>query len=334
MRCRASLFVCAFVAALVAGAGTPVAAAAATAERAADEIAPGVYLVPGKLVPGQQPDGNTVIFRAPEGAVVVDTGRHVEHTEAVLARIAALGLQPRVIVNSHWHLDHIGGNALFRQRYPNVRVFASGALAEAQRGFLADYRKQLEQMVASADTNAAAKESYRREMGLIDAGSKLAPTDVVTASGRQVLAGRALELHLEEHTVTAGDVWVFDPVTRVLVAGDLVTLPAPFLDTACPARWQAALARLEKDASWELLVPGHGAPMNHKELAVYRRAFDELLACAATTAPAASCVDGWFRTGGELVHASDPGVGHDFVGYYVNAVLRGDAAKTKQLCGD
>jgi len=331
MRCRASLSVCAFVAVLVAGAGTALAAGAA--ERAADEIAPGVHLVPGKLVPGQQPDGNSVIFRAPEGAVVVDTGRHVEHTEAVLARLAALGLEPRVIVNSHWHLDHVGGNVLFRDRYPDVRVFASGALADAQRGFLADYRKQLEQMVASADTGAAAKESYRREMGLIDAGPRLAPTDVVTKSGRQVLAGRPLELHLEEHAVTAGDVWVFDPATKVLVAGDLVTLPAPFLDTACPARWQAALGRLEKDRSWELLVPGHGAPMHHKELALYRQAFDQLLACAASTAPAAACVDGWFRTGGELVSASDPGVGHDFVGYYVNAVLRGDPAKTKQLCG-
>ena len=332
MRCRASFSFCALVAGLIAGAGSPLAAAAA--ERAADEIAPGVYLVPGKLVPGHQPDGNSVIFRAPEGAVVVDTGRHVEHTEAVLARIGALGLTPRVVVNSHWHLDHIGGNVLFRQRYPDVRVFASAALAEAQHGFLANYRRQLEQMVASADTSAEAKESYRREMGLIDAGPLLAPTDVVTASGRRVLAGRPLELHLEERAVTAGDVWVFDPATRVLVAGDLVTLPAPFLDTACPARWQAALARLDEDASWELLVPGHGAPMHHAELALYRRAFDELLACAATTAPAAACVDGWLRTGGELVRANDPGNGRDMVGYYVDAVLRGDPAKTKQLCGD
>ena len=49
---------------------------------------------------------------------------------------------------------------------------------------------------------------------------------------------------LEARAVTAGDVWLFDPATRVLAAGDLVTLPAPFLDTACPERWKAALDRV------------------------------------------------------------------------------------------
>ncbi len=325
------LAACALVGSMLAGAPARAAAAAPPA-KAADEIAPGVYLEPGKLEPGRQPDGNSVIFRAPEGAVVVDTGRHVEHTEAVLARIAALGLTPRVVVNSHWHLDHIGGNVLFRRRYPDLRVYASAALAAAQGGFLANYHRQLEEMVASADTSAETKESLRREMALIDAGPLLAPTDVVTASGPRMLAGRSLELHLEKPAVTAGDVWVLDPATRVVAAGDLVTLPVPFLDTACPSGWQAALRHLE-EADWDLLVPGHGGPMSRQELASYRRAFDNLVACGASSRAAAECVRGWFQDAGELAAAADPGSGHDMMTYYVTSSLRATPAHTAALCG-
>ena len=48
------------------------------------ELAPGVDLLPGRFVKGTQPDGNTVILRGRTGLVVVDTGRHPEHTQGVI----------------------------------------------------------------------------------------------------------------------------------------------------------------------------------------------------------------------------------------------------------
>ncbi|HET9768045.1 MAG TPA: MBL fold metallo-hydrolase [Thermoanaerobaculia bacterium] len=310
---------------------TASAAAGAAATDRSQEIAAGVYLVPGVFVPGRQPDGNSVIFSAPAGAVVVDTGRHPQHTQAVLDQIAALGLVPRAVVNTHWHLDHVGGNVLFRQRHPDVRIYASDAIAEARTGFLANYHQQLETMLAGAQPGSAAQEGFRRELALIDAADQLAPDEVIAASGPRVLAGRPLELHLERRAVTAGDVWVLDPATHVLVAGDLVTLPAPFLDTACPAGWQAALAHLEQ-ADWQLLVPGHGHPLSRDDFATYRKAFDALLACAASTRPASECVDAWFGAGGELFASNDPGNGREMVTYYVGQVLRGDPARIAKLC--
>lgn len=303
----------------------------ATVAAAADEIAPGVYLVPGKFVPGQQPDGNSIVFAAPQGAIVVDTGRHRAHTEAVLRRVAALGLEPRAVVNTHWHLDHLGGNVLVRQRHPAARVYASNAIDEALGGFLADYRKQLTQLLASDRPSADAKEGFRRELALIDAGAQLKPNEVVASSGRRKILGRELELHLESRAVTAGDVWIYDPSTRVLVAGDLVTLPAPFLDTACPAGWQAALGRLAA-ADWQLLVPGHGRVFQRQDFVTYRRAFDRLLACAASSRPTAECVTGWFEDGGDLVATNDPGNGRELVAYYVAQVLRGDPQRITARC--
>ena len=330
----------AMAAAATAAAGTAAAASPSTAApktpapvaAAGSEIARGVYLVPGVFVPGQQPDGNSVVFAAPQGAIVVDTGRHRAHTEAVLGRVAALGLQLRAVVNTHWHLDHVGGNVIVRQKHPAARVYASNAIDEALGGFLADYRKQLTQMIASDRPSAEQKEGFRRELALIDAGAQLKPDEVVASSGPRTIAGRKLELHLESRAVTAGDVWIYDPSTRVLVAGDLVTLPAPFLDTACPAGWQAALGRLA-EVDWELLVPGHGRVFRRQDFDTYRRAFDRLLACAASTRPSAECVDGWFADGGELVATNDPGVGRELVAYYVGQVLRGDPKQLAAPCG-
>src|SRR6266481_2385674 len=49
------------------------------------EVAQGVWLIAGAIIPNREPDGNTVIFDAPEGLIVVDTGRHEWHRRAILA---------------------------------------------------------------------------------------------------------------------------------------------------------------------------------------------------------------------------------------------------------
>jgi len=276
------------------------------------QIAPGVHLLRGEFVPGRQPDGNTVIFTSGKGgAVVVDTGRHVAHTQAILdfTPVAA-------VINTHWHLDHIGGNLLIRREVPGVKIYASGALDDALKGFLANYAKQLEGTKSS-------------DLALIQSGKQLAPDEVIAKSETRAIAGRSLDVHLESSAATAGDVWIFDRDTGTLVAGDLVTLPFPFLDTACPKGWSSSLAHLA-DVDFKLLVPGHGAPMTREQFARYRTAFDNLLACGASERTNAQCADGWIADTGDLVAKSD----HDFVrqalDYYVTNFLRPGG---KTACG-
>src|SRR5262249_58393913 len=118
-----------------------------SAPPAAVEVAPNVEVIRSRFVPNTQPDGNSVAFRGPQGLVVVDTGRHPEHTQALLDVAKAAHVPVVAVVNTHWHLDHVGGNPLVRSVYPGVRVYASGAIDEALTGFLADYRKQLQSMI-------------------------------------------------------------------------------------------------------------------------------------------------------------------------------------------
>jgi glyoxylase-like metal-dependent hydrolase (beta-lactamase superfamily II) len=303
----------------------------ASSVMAATEIAPDIHLISGVTPHNAQPDGNSVIIDAPQGLIVFDTGRHAAHTQQVIDYAKAARRPVTAIINSHWHLDHTGGNVLLRAEYPDVRIYASSALQGALGDFLLKYRGQLAQAIAAAEKDPATQESLRTEMGLIDAGQKLAPTDVITSSGRQKIAGRGLDVHLEHAAVTAGDVWVLDPTTRVLMAGDLVTLPAPFLDTACPEHWKAALDRLAA-IRFTVLIPGHGLPMRHAALDTYRHGFAKLLACAATTQPKDTCVDGWVRDAGSLIVESDRGFAKALVDYYMDAILRGNADKVAKLC--
>ena len=118
-------------------------AAAATvsppAAQPPEAVAPGVVLLRGAILPQRGPDGNTVVFDAPGGLVVVDTGRHDWHSDAIL-KLARERKRPVAgILNTHWHLDHSSGNDRIKAAFPDAPVYATNAVdrALAEGGFLA-----------------------------------------------------------------------------------------------------------------------------------------------------------------------------------------------------
>jgi len=295
------------------------------------ELAPGIHLVPGTFSPGSQPDGNSIILDAPDGLVVMDTGRHATHVQRIIDYARGVKRPVVAIVNSHWHLDHVGGNAALRRAFPKVRVYASDAIKEARTGFLASYRKQLDDAVKNTP-DPEKRDAFAAEMRLIDQGATLEPDEVLRQPGTRTIGGRALEIGLESRAVTAGDVWLFDPRSRVLLAGDLVTLPAPLLDTACPARWKASLDRLA-NVNFRLLVPGHGTPMSRADFDAYRAAFSNLVACGGTSNSKELCISGWLEDARTLIPEKDQAFTRSLIDYYVG-VLRGDPTQAARRCGE
>lgn len=318
--------------AALAGVAAPGRAAAGAAPDSARPLAPDVHYLPGRLEPGAQPDGNTVIFDAPDGLIVVDTGRRRDHAEAILEFAARAGRPLAAVVNTHWHLDHVGGNARLRERHPGLIVYASGALEQAMTGFLADYRRYLETAVADTAADSASVASFREELAILDAGPELSPDEVVAAGAGRTIAGRRLVLGYAAHAVTAADLLVFDLASRVLAAGDLVTLPVPLFDTACPEGWRNALG-LVASMKFDLLVPGHGPPLTRAQFDAWRRAFDNLLACADGQSPAEECIAGWLRDAGDLVPHDEHAAARTLLAHYLDRNLRGDPARRAALCG-
>lgn len=66
---------------------------------------------------------NNIVFTGPHGTAIVDTGycAHAEQTVALVQ--AALGGRPLdLVINTHLHSDHCGGNAALQAAWPQVRT--------------------------------------------------------------------------------------------------------------------------------------------------------------------------------------------------------------------
>lgn len=306
--------------------------AAAWAQRQAPpvELFPGVTLIPGSYEVGRQPDGNSVTFDGPDGLIAVDTGRHAWHRDKIATFARAQGKSIAAIINTHWHLDHTSGNIALKAAYPAAKVYATSAIDGALAGFLADSARGGREMLADGKLDPVAVEEINTDLATIAAGAKLRPDVIIDRSGKMTIAGRPLEIRFASHATTDGDIWLYDAATRIAVVGDLVTLPAPFLDTACPEGWRKTLGEVAA-TPFTTLVPGHGAPMTRAQFTTYRTAFDALLDCAATSADKAVCADAWQK-------AVTPLLGQDeraaraakaMTEYYVAQVLRADGGKRK-----
>ena len=285
--------------------------------------APGApyHLIRGAVPLDKGPDGNTVIFDAPNGLVVIDTGRHPEHARAILAYAKQRGRPIAAIVNSYWHLDHTTGNWDLRRVYPRVAVYASNALEGALATYLKQGREEGAKALADPKTPARVRDQILRGRAVIDHPERIRPDHVIRKSVRMAIADRMFDVHLSRFAATEGDVWLYDRKTRTLVVGDLVVGIVPFLDTACADGWAKALREVDA-VPFVTLVPGHGEPMTHSGFRQWRRAYGNLLACARGPADQRQCIAGWKRDAGRFIDA-----GHrDYVGqaldYYIDRKLR------------
>lgn len=289
---------------------------------------PGHHLIPGQVPLDAGPDGNTIIFDGPKGLVVFDTGRHPEHAQAILAYASARRRPIAAIVNSHRHLDHITGNWDIRRAYPEVQIYASGALEGALQTFLKDSRPDADAMLADPKTSAATRDQLLRGRAVIDNPDRIRPNHVIGRSGRMTIAGRTFDIHLARFAATEGDVWLYEPRERLLVSGDLVVGLVPFLDTACADGWADALRELSA-IPFRTLIPGHGDPMSRTDFLQWRLAYDNLLSCAKSDARVDQCVSGWMKDAEKFIDARHRSYVSDALPYYINKRLRAPNQQAK-----
>jgi glyoxylase-like metal-dependent hydrolase (beta-lactamase superfamily II) len=296
-------------------------------------IATGVWMIPGGIPPNREPDGNTYIFDAPNGLIVMDTGRHRSHRQAILDFAKARGGRIAAVVNSHWHLDHVSGNPALKAAYPGMKVYATDAIKGALSGFLAKSAAESRHYLKSGKLPPETAEDVRNDIATTENGKALFPDVVINKSAARIIAGKSLQVNLAPNAATEGDVWVFDPVTKLAAVGDLVTLPAPFLDTACSAGWSQALAAIDK-TPFKSVLPGHGAVMTRTQFRTHRKAFNALITCSASTRDANECAADWTKNVRDLLRATsqNPKQATGMTAYYVKDVLRahgGNSAECK-----
>ncbi|MDF7777686.1 MBL fold metallo-hydrolase [Sphingomonas sp. AOB5] len=290
--------------------GAPATASEPDAQRLDDHTA----LIAGTFEPARQPDGNSILIEGPDGLIVFDTGRHKAQADRV---IAAAGDKPVVaIVNSHWHLDHVSGNLALKAAYPGVRVYGTGAIDKALTGFLARGLASNRKALATGMLTPGLNEDLRGDIATVERGAELRPDVVLTGS----ITLNPLTLFVAPHAVTAADVWAYDSGAKRVLAGDLVTLPAPFLDTACPEGWEEALAKIER-TPFTTLVPGHGPVMSRDDFRVWHLGFTSFIDCTGTERPMETCAGGWLATARHFLSEADAAAAAPLA-YYYGELLR------------
>jgi quinoprotein relay system zinc metallohydrolase 1 len=205
------------------------------------QLAKGVWYVAGAQEAISRDNGgaiaNTVVLDSKAGAIVVDTGPSLRYGQqlATLARDLTNKDIARVYV-THFHPDHMFGNQAFR---PDTLASSTGVI---------DGIKSMGSAFADAMYYAAG--DWMR-------GTEPVMPGTILGTEPEDFGDRIIRpLHMTGHT--AADLAVFDEVSGVLIAGDLVFLDrAPTTPHADIERWRTTLAALG-GISHGLLIPGHG----------------------------------------------------------------------------
>ena len=198
--------------------------------------------------------GNSTIAVGDDGVIMVD-GQYAPLHDKLKAAIAAVTPQPvKFLVNTHYHRDHVGGNAPFSQdgatvvAHENVKKrLASGATMLVP-----------EAKIPPVPAEALPAKTYDGATG-----------PVLEVKGRKAALTHVLNAH------TDGDTFVYFADANVISTGDTVAMGRyPNIDFGNGGNIKGMIAAT--DAYLALaneqtkIVPGHGPLANKAQLAEYR----------------------------------------------------------------
>jgi len=210
-------------------------------------------------------DVNVTVIAGEAGLLVVDTNASTKAAEEVIADLHRLSARPVVgLVNTHEHVDHVFGNAAFREEYGEVPITAHevAALNTVPHG---------EQVQASSVDRG----DHRADE---IAATSIVPADNTFSSVATIdLGDRAVELVHPGRGHTGGDLVVRIDDADVVLAGDLVEesgAPA-YGDDCFPMDWPRSLdLALELIGPATVVVPGHGVPVDRDFVQEQRASID------------------------------------------------------------
>jgi len=200
------------------------------------KIGDNLYVIHNDFVPG-----NTTALVTTEGVILVDDKFPVD-ADNIVAEVKKITPQPiKFVVNTHYHMDHSGGNA---------RMQALGA-----------------QVITSEQTHRYMVEA--KQPGL---------SNVTFQGGRGhiYLGGQHVELFYFGRSHTGGDTVAYFPAQRVVAMGDMFTF-----GDATPELIDYAGGGSAKDwtntvggaiaLDFDVVVPGHGVVTNKAELIKFQK---------------------------------------------------------------
>jgi cyclase len=252
------------------------------------KVAEGIYAAIAR--PGGLASGNAGFIVGDGGVLIVDTFFTPAAIEELIGEITTQTKLPiKYAVNTHYHLDHTGGNQVLAARgvpiiahdnvmawqtTKNTRFLPAPADLQKRR---ADVEKQL------GETPPDQKEkrtTFERQLRRLDAMQqiKLTRPSVTFGLGELsvYLGNREVKLFtLPGHT--GGDVLVYVPDANVIFTGDMGwSRTLPNLVDATVLDWIKSLDRILADHAGAKFIPGHGEVATGVEMREFRDYLDDL----------------------------------------------------------
>ncbi|MCM3874433.1 MAG: MBL fold metallo-hydrolase [Pyrinomonadaceae bacterium] len=250
------------------------------------KITEGVHAVIRKEPPGLTVNGNCVLIINEEDVIVVDTTLTPGSAREALNELRKLTSKPvKYVINTHWHDDHIMGNQVFRDAFPGAVFIAHAntrdylpttgltnrkqAMSEqGYPGFIAALQSRLRknESVFGGPMDEEERATYASDIRIAERYMAENPgveivLPTITLTDRVTLhsGSRTVDIRYLGRGHTSGDIVVHLPKERILITGDLVISPVPYVGSpqSHPGEWGATLEKLlALQAS--IIVPGHG----------------------------------------------------------------------------
>lgn len=261
--------------------------AAANINFTVQKVGKRVYALIRKEPPSLWFNPNNFFIIGDEYAIVVDSNISSEYTREVLAELRKLTDKPvKYVINTHWHEDHIIGNRVYRDAFPNVQfighrstltdlptIGASNRKGSVQngRGFVGQLEANIEKGSDFEGKPLTEEErlGYKSDITLVSSylaeSTKfdiILPTVLVDDRLELIQDKRKIEVLFLGRAHTAADLVVWLPDEKIAITGDLIVNPVPLVgSTSYPLEYGATLEKLLalNAKTW---IPSHGPVMH------------------------------------------------------------------------
>ena len=298
--------------------------------------------------------GNTTVIEQRDGLVLIDAG--VSHGSGVriVELVRSISSKPvKAVVLTHWHGDHHLGLSAIVAAWPRAEIIAhrnaAADIDTLMRAFprtpSAEYEAQritslgaaMDQLVGKEMAEATTAEERagwhaalvgNRQIRFDDvAGTHLVlPTRSFVDTLTLPDATAPIELRFLGRANTTGDIVAWLPQQQVLVAGDVVVEPVPFMINVFPTDLMRTLDQLHR-IPFQVLIPGHGLPQRDHALLnrlsdLVRDAVEQVTPLVRAGVPVDSIPARTnFSRHRPLFAGSDPWLGYWFDGYTVAPLI-------------
>ncbi len=146
--------------------------------------------------------------------VLVDSGISTTPEEFIFPAMQAAGLIPDLLICTHGHVDHFGGNSTLRQRYPNMKI----ALHEHDALWAEDHERHMYEMYMCMPRTWHYEDGGKEFLELCGENSAV---DLYLHDGQELTFGdfHFRLIHMEGHS--PGHITLHDAKKGVVICGDV-----------------------------------------------------------------------------------------------------------------